>query len=482
MYDTDPQTAAGKVLWHLTMSLDGFVAGSNHQLDWMTGFSQRPRLIDEYLETTGAVLAGRDEFDSAIGDSRPYGGAWAGRIFVLTHYPEDARSSEGGPILNGPVDEAVRIALAAAAGKNVEVLTRYRTTTPLAGPDRRDRPARRTIAARRGHTTVRQPCRCTDPPAQARPGRSHPAVNLRYRPNNERGNPADRGLARTGRCLRAPRCVDDRNGVHMEQQIEDCSIHYVEHGSGIPLVALHGAGVDHREIEAAIEAIVAAAPGAGYRRIYPDLPGMGRSTAGGLTGNDDVVTLLGDFIDRVCEGPVMLLGHSYGAYLARGVAVRRQDLMLGLALLCPVAERTGHLPDHDVVRQNPDAYDELEPAQRAGFDEYFVVRTSATARRYRDFVLPGTALVDEAALGRIMAGRPVDVGSCGFSAPTLIAAGRRDSVVGYTDATDLLDRYPHATLAVIADAGHALMHERAELLAALLADWIDRARFGSRSR
>jgi pimeloyl-ACP methyl ester carboxylesterase len=40
----------------------------------------------------------------------------------------------------------------------------------------------------------------------------------------------------------------------------------------------------------------------------------------------------------------------------------------------------------------------------------------------------------------------------------------------------LLDRYPHATLAVIEDAGHALMHERPELLAAFLRDWLDRAR------
>jgi hypothetical protein len=29
MTDTEPQTADGKVLWHFTMSLDGFVAGPN---------------------------------------------------------------------------------------------------------------------------------------------------------------------------------------------------------------------------------------------------------------------------------------------------------------------------------------------------------------------------------------------------------------------------------------------------------------------
>lgn len=31
MSDPEPQTAGGKVLWHFTMSLDGFVAGPNHE-------------------------------------------------------------------------------------------------------------------------------------------------------------------------------------------------------------------------------------------------------------------------------------------------------------------------------------------------------------------------------------------------------------------------------------------------------------------
>ena len=42
MNDTEPQTADGKVLWHFTMSLDGFVAGPNHEMDWMTGTPSRP--------------------------------------------------------------------------------------------------------------------------------------------------------------------------------------------------------------------------------------------------------------------------------------------------------------------------------------------------------------------------------------------------------------------------------------------------------
>jgi dihydrofolate reductase len=92
-------------------------------MDWLTGFAVRPGLIEEYTRTTGAVLAGRDGFDSAIGDARPYGGAWQGPIFVLTHHPEDARPADGITVLSCPVEEAVQIALDAAGGKNVEVFS-----------------------------------------------------------------------------------------------------------------------------------------------------------------------------------------------------------------------------------------------------------------------------------------------------------------------------------------------------------------------
>jgi dihydrofolate reductase len=122
MNDTEPQTAAGKVLWHFTMSLDGFVAGPNHAMEWMTGFSNRPGLEDEYEETTGAVLGGREGFD-AMPDARPYGEGWQGPVFVLTHHPDDAQPASDVTFLNCDVAEAVRIGLEAAGGKNLEVFS-----------------------------------------------------------------------------------------------------------------------------------------------------------------------------------------------------------------------------------------------------------------------------------------------------------------------------------------------------------------------
>ncbi|MGQ4482468.1 dihydrofolate reductase family protein [Streptomyces sp. SAS_276] len=121
--DTERQTAAGKVLWHFTMSLDGFVAGPGHAMDWMTGFSFRPGLVEEYVATTGAVLGGRDGFDAFPDAGSVYGGAWEGPVFVLTHHPDDAPPAPGVTFLDCDVAEAVRIGLEAAEGKNLEVLS-----------------------------------------------------------------------------------------------------------------------------------------------------------------------------------------------------------------------------------------------------------------------------------------------------------------------------------------------------------------------
>src|SRR5215218_927794 len=117
------QAAGGKVCLHFAMSVDGYVAGPGHSMDFLSGATTRPGLVPEYVDTTGAVLAGRVGFESAIGDSRPYGGAWQGPIFVLTHHPEDARPAPDITFLSCPVEEAVCIGLEAAQGKNLEVFS-----------------------------------------------------------------------------------------------------------------------------------------------------------------------------------------------------------------------------------------------------------------------------------------------------------------------------------------------------------------------
>jgi pimeloyl-ACP methyl ester carboxylesterase len=244
--------------------------------------------------------------------------------------------------------------------------------------------------------------------------------------------------------------------------------HYVEHGSGRPVLVLHGAGVDHREAEACFEAALDGA--AGLRRIYPDLPGMGRTTAPDtLCSADDVLDALLDLADVVTSGAAyLLIGHSAGAYYAQAMAARRSAQVAGLALVCPLLPGVRDVPEHRVVIGSGEIGDDV-------FQSYFVIQTPQMLERYERYVAPAAALVDGAALERIGERWQLSTDDApAYAGPTLIVAGRLDSTVGYAAAAELVDRYPHASLAVLDDAGHALPHEQPDLLGALLAEWLAR--------
>ncbi|SDS39970.1 Pimeloyl-ACP methyl ester carboxylesterase [Friedmanniella luteola] len=254
----------------------------------------------------------------------------------------------------------------------------------------------------------------------------------------------------------------------MEGRVRDVTVHYEEHGAGTPVLVLHGAGVDHREAEACFEPALGAH--GGLRRLYPDLPGQGRTPAPpSLRSADDVLDVLLAFGDEVLGGgPALVVGHSAGAHYAQAVAARRPDQVAGLALVCPLLPGVRDVPAH-----RP-----LVVADRLGdedFRGYFVLQTPAMLERYQRLVAPAAPLVDAAALER-MGERWELTAPDGpaFGGPTLVVAGRQDSTVGYAAAVDLLAQHPRATLAVLDGAGHALPHEQPELLAALLAEWLRR--------
>ena len=254
----------------------------------------------------------------------------------------------------------------------------------------------------------------------------------------------------------------------METRAGDIAVHYVEHGAGRPVLVLHGAGVDHREAEACFEPVFGGV--AGFRRIYPDLPGMGRTVVSDrLRSAQDVLDTLLDFAGEVTEGAAyVLIGHSAGGYYAQAMAEREPGRVAGLALVCPLLPGLREVPEHRVVVGSGEIGDDE-------FRSYFVVQSPEMLERYERHVRPAAALVDQAALERIGERWELarDQGSP-YAGPTLVVAGRLDSTVGYAAAADLVDHYPHASLAVVDDAGHALPHEQPGLLRALVAEWLTR--------
>jgi pimeloyl-ACP methyl ester carboxylesterase len=254
----------------------------------------------------------------------------------------------------------------------------------------------------------------------------------------------------------------------MKLEVGEIEVHYVEHGIGRPVLVLHGAGVDHREAVACFEPIFDGV--VGWRRIYPDLPGMGRTAAPETmrSANDVLDTLLG-FAEEATGGEAhLLIGHSAGAYFAQAMASRRPTQVSGLALVCPLLPTVRDVPDHTAIAGSGQIGDDE-------FRSYFVIQTPEMLERYERYVAPAVALADQAAMERI--GERWELSAdhgTAYPGPTVILAGRLDSTVGYAAATDLADDYPNASLAVIDNAGHALPHEQPELLRVHLAEWLMR--------
>jgi dihydrofolate reductase len=117
---SDARMDRGQVVVNRAVSLDGFIAGPDDDLEWVLRLL-KPDRFPEVMAATGAMLVGRRTYDvsrrMAPGDTDYEGGP----VFVLTHRPPD-EPEPGVTFLTGDVEEAVATARAAAGGRNVEIL------------------------------------------------------------------------------------------------------------------------------------------------------------------------------------------------------------------------------------------------------------------------------------------------------------------------------------------------------------------------
>lgn len=271
----------------------------------------------------------------------------------------------------------------------------------------------------------------------------------------------------------------------MQCELDSATIHYEEHGQGRPILLLHGWSMDRRVETTVYEPIFARRDG--WRRIYPDLPGMGSSVARRIDNQDDMLAALIAFVDRVLPGErFVLCGTSGGGYLARAIAARRRDQVAGLLLRVPAvipntAERT--LPPFRALVHNQALLDALPSEERAALGDVLVQAPSwldAKRRQWRELVAPAIAanapLVAEIRADPTRYAVSFDLAAAeqGFDRPALIIAARQDMTVGYRDAWKIIESYPRATFAVIDRADHGWPVERSDLLAALVDDWLER--------
>lgn len=266
----------------------------------------------------------------------------------------------------------------------------------------------------------------------------------------------------------------------MECTVRGVPVHYEEYGTGRPLLMLHGWPGFHGFMTHHLEPLFAQRPG--WRRLYPDLPGMGETPgADWITSQDQMLEVALGFIDALAPGErFTLAGASYGGYLGRGVIRARRAQMDGAMLWTPLVEldpARRDLPPHQVFQRDPDLLATLAPDETL-WTQVSVVQTPAMLAEFRAAVKPGFQAADHDFLGRVRKNYAfsfdVDALPEPFPAPALILAGRQDAMCGYREAWKLVDNLPRGTFAVLDRAGHGLAGEQRTLFRALVGEWLDR--------
>jgi pimeloyl-ACP methyl ester carboxylesterase len=268
----------------------------------------------------------------------------------------------------------------------------------------------------------------------------------------------------------------------MECKLSKLTMFYKSIGKGRPILMLHGWPLDHRAMVGAMEPIFKRRPG--WRRIYPDLPGMGKTTGEGwIETQDHMLDVVCEFVDHVIgEEQFAIAGLSYGGYLARGIIHSRAKSVIGLALIVPAMNTVGEsrdVPSHITLVEDASALEGLSPDEAESIQRMTVIQSRRQTEQWKVDIFPAVEVADHAFLGRLeKAGgfSSFDVGRLPspFPGPALFLMGRQDASVGYRDAWKILEDYPRATFAILDRAGHCLTMEQEGLFHALVNEWLDR--------
>lgn len=266
-------------------------------------------------------------------------------------------------------------------------------------------------------------------------------------------------------------------------EMGDLRIYYEMCGEGNPVLAIHGFGIDHHVMTGCMEPIFTRR--AGWKRIYLDLPGMGRTRAPRWLNDADQML---DVIRKFCENVIpndqfLVAGESYGGYLARGLVRSIPERLKGVLLICPVvvAERKQRdLPPRRVFVRDESFLASIAPDdQKKLFERVLVVQDKPRWDRFTQDIIPGMKAKDKEFLERFenrgySFSFDIDELSHPFDRPSLILVGRQDASVGYRDSLKIAANYSRGTVAILDMAGHGLEVEQETVFNCLVNEWLDR--------
>lgn len=248
---------------------------------------------------------------------------------------------------------------------------------------------------------------------------------------------------------------------------DGASIEVIAEGEG-PLVVIlpsrgRGAG-DYGEIARGIA-------GAGYRVLCPQPRGIGKSTGpmDGLTLHDlarDVSAVIAHEAIEHAGGPAVVVGHAFGNWVARMTAADHPRLVRGVAILAAAAKRYPQALAEAVTKC---ADTSLPDAERLKYLRFAFFAPGHDASAWLEGFYPEVNASQRAA----GLATPQEEWWSAGSAPLLDLQAERDAFRPRGTANDLREEFgPRVTVALVPDAGHALVPEQPRAVTAALLGWM----------
>lgn len=243
--------------------------------------------------------------------------------------------------------------------------------------------------------------------------------------------------------------------------------HGVEDLARPPVILIHGAGGNHLYWPPQVRRLHA------ERVLAVDLPGHGKSEGVGHHTIADYAGSIVEFMDALQLARAVLVGHSMGGAIALDIAMRWSTRVLGLGLLGSAGR----------LRVSPQFLGSAADPLKAGdavtmlIDNSFAEETSARLKELagqrmaeaRSSVLYGDLLACDI--------YEPDLSALHIFVPTLVLFGSEDKMVPPQAGRALAKQIPGARFEAVPEAGHMVMLEQPERVAALLGEFLEGIRF-----